>query len=101
MSQPVVRRPNLPLTEKDEADLEVLRTSPQHRAVLAQLSGISAEGDVGEGVLLHAVFEAGMAAVQASALERGYAQLAAEYAKSSASRRRMSRRRNPAWAEEA
>lgn len=102
MSQPVVRRPNLPLTAKDEADLAQLRQSPVLRASLAELtaSGPDVEGDVTEAVLLHAVLEVGFAAVRANAEAEGYAQLAAEYGAGPGERRRMSRRRSPAWASE-
>lgn len=102
MSRPVVRRPNLPLTAQDESDLALLRSSPAYRQALAQLSpsGLSPVEQVSEAVLLHAVFEAGLAAVRASAEEDGYAQLAVDYAEQAGSRRRMSRRRTPAWANE-
>lgn len=102
MAQPVVRRPNLPLTAQDEADLAVLRTSPAFRQVLADLSpsGLSPVEQVSEAVLLHAVFEAGLAVVREAALDLGYAQVAADYAENSEARRRMSRRRPPTWADE-
>ena len=102
MTQPVVRRPNLPLTAKDEADLTLVRTSVSFRRALAQLasSAPSIDGELGEAVLLHAVFEAGIAAVRKSAEDEGYAQLAAEYAEHAEARRGMSRRRLPMWADE-
>ncbi len=102
MSQRVVRRPNVPLTAKDEADLTLLRTSPAFRRALERLSatGPSADEEVGEAVLLHAVLAAGLAAIRANAEDEGYEQLAAEYADSSAARRRVSRRRTPAWSDE-
>ena len=102
MSQRVVRRPNVPLTAKDEADLTLLRTSPVFRRALERLSatGPSADEEVGEAVLLHAVLAAGLAAIRTNAEEEGYEQLATEYAESSAARRRVSRRRAPAWADE-
>ena len=102
MTQPVVRRPNLPLTAQDESDLALLRSSPAFRQALADLSpsGLSPVEQVSEAVLLHAVFEAGIAAIRASAEDEGYAQMAAGYAEQAESRRRMSRRRSPAWADE-
>ena len=101
MSQPVVRRPNLPLTAQDEADLAVLRQSPSHLNALAELSSGMPTADVGESVLLHAIFEAGLRAVREAAEEDGYAQLADDYRRSADERRAMSRRRPPAWADEA
>lgn len=97
MSSPSVRRPSLPLTAKDDADLEVLRTSPAHRRALEILapSAPAADDEVSEAVLLHAVFEAGLAAVRRSAEEEGYAQLAADYVSPPEDRRRMARRRTP------
>jgi len=102
MSQPVVRRPNLPLTATDEAELAQLRDSPELRASLAAMvaSAPNVEGDVSEAVLLHAVLEAGFAAVRAHQEAAGYQQLAADYVGDSQQRRRMSRRRSPVWANE-
>lgn len=102
MVDPVVRRPSLPLTGKDDADLEVLRTSPAYRRALEVLapSAPAADDDVTESVLLHAVFEAGLAAVRRSAEEEGYAQLAADYAYPPAERRAMARRRPPSWSDD-
>lgn len=103
MTQPVVRRPSLPLTARDEAELSVLRSSPAHRRALASLApnGPSADHDVTEGALLHAIFEAGLAAVRESAIEQGYAALAEEYARNTTERRRLARRRKPSWTEDA
>ena len=102
MSEPIVRRPNLPLTKQDEADLSLLRNSPTHLRALAHLSAgtMTAEADVTESMLLHALFEAGLRAVQATAEEEGYAQLAADYRTDADERRAMSRRRPPSWAHE-
>jgi cytochrome c551/c552 len=44
--------------------------------------------------------EAGLAAVRAIAEADGYEQVAAQYAGQAEARRRMSRRRAPAWADE-
>ena len=55
-------------------------------------------GDVRESRAAHAVFEAGLAAVRQLAEAEGYEQLASEYAAEDANRRRLSRRRRPAWA---
>lgn len=103
MSQPVVRRPNLPLTAKDEADLALLRSSAEFRRALQRMAPSSPDADatLGEAVLLHAVFEAGLAAVRAAAEEEGYQALAAQYAVEGPTRRAAARRRKPAWADEA
>ena len=102
MSQPVVRRPNLPLTARDEADLEQIRSSLEFRRALERMapSQPQADASLGEAVLLHAVFEAGLAAVRAAAEEDGYRQLGQQYTEQQAERRRIARRRKPAWADE-
>ena len=102
MSHRVVRRPNVPLTARDETDLALLRASPAFRRALERLcpNGPSADADVGEAMLLHAVLEAGLAAIRMSAEEEGYEQLAVDYAEDAGARRRMSRRRLPAWTDE-
>ena len=102
MNQTVVRRPSLPLTAADEADLMLLKESPSYQQALARLSSQDLpEGGVKESVLLHAVFEAGLSAVRQLAESDGYEQLSAEYAADDATRRRLSRRRRAAWADEA
>ena len=70
MTQAVVRRPSVPLTAKDEAELTLLRTSPTFRKALAHLapSGPSAVETVSEAVLLHSVLEVGLAAIRAKSL---------------------------------
>lgn len=103
MSGPVVRRPSLPLTAQDDSDLALFRSSPGLRRALAQSSPSArrAVEKVSEAVLLHAVFGAGLSVVLASAEDEGYAELASEYAEHVSPRRRMSRRRPPAWVAEA
>lgn len=103
MTEPVVRRPSLPLTALDEAELALLRESDDHRRALAMLvpGGPSPVEQVTEAVLLHAIFEAGLAAVRSRAEDEGYRQLADGYAADGAARRQMSRRRAPRWADEA
>ena len=48
--------------------------------------------------MLHALVEAGLRAVTQEIEDRGYAEMAADY--TAADRRRVARRRKPAWAEE-
>src|SRR5690348_12282129 len=97
----VVRRPSLPLTEQDERDLKRLRESELHREALARLSGTpEVTTAVSESALLHAVFEAGLAAVREASEEAGYAQLAVEMDLEAKHRRADARRRRPSWAHE-
>lgn len=96
-----VRRLSLPLTEHDERELHLLRTSAAHREALGRLIGESVvRTDASEAALIHAVFEAGLAAVREATEEAGYAELAAQQASELAARRAESRRRRPSWAED-
>jgi hypothetical protein len=104
----VVRRPSLPLTDRDEVNLALLREIPIYRQALADLTGESADGpaatastgSITEAALLHAIFQAGVGAVRAAAEETGYAVMAADQAEQAA-QRDQSRRRRPTWADEA
>lgn len=102
MDQPVVRRPSVPLTARDEADLAMLKASPTYRRALDRLcaSPVTADDDIGESVLLHALIEAGFAAVRLEAEEAGYRELAIDYMHQANERRSLARRRTPAWADE-
>lgn len=79
----VPRRLSLPLTARDQRDLEVLRNSPRGLSRLPE--GISA--DSSEAKLVHAVFEEGMKVLKERALEAAYAELGAE-ARADSRRRR-------------
>ena len=96
----MVRRPSLPLTAADEAQLEVLRETASHRKALAQLSrqDFPDGRDVRESVLLHAVFGGGLAAVRQLAEAEGYGQLANEYATDDSHPSTPVSARQPAWA---
>ncbi len=104
----VVRRPSLPLTEQDEHDLALIRTSPgQFRALVAQskLADLVGEGgyvisDLTESAIIHAVFEAGLRAVRGDAEATAYAELAQQRDNDASERRATARRRTPAWADE-
>lgn len=102
MRETVVRRPNLPLTARDENDLQQLRASVGFRRALQRVAPgqPDAEADLGEAVLLHAVFQAGLAAIRQAAEEDGYRQLAAQRAGEATERRAIARRRSPRWASE-
>jgi hypothetical protein len=96
----IVRRPSLPLTERDERDLALLSSSPGHREALERLSGLETPSAVSEASMLHAVFEVGLAAIRSAVEEASYAQLAAEQAGAAAQHRAEARRRTPSWAHE-
>ncbi len=96
----IVRRPSLPLTERDERDLALLSSSPGHREALERLSGLEAPSSVSEAAMLHAVFEVGLATIRSAVEEASYALLAAEQAGAAAQYRAEARRRTPSWAHE-
>jgi hypothetical protein len=100
MRTPIVRRPSLPLTERDERDLALLASSPEHREALARLSGLESPSSVSEAAVLHAVFEVGIATIRSAVEEASYALLAAEQASAAAQLRAEARRRTPSWAHE-
>lgn len=91
-------RKSLPLSDRDIREIEMLRGSGERRAALSHLvSGNLAENS-SEATVLHAVFEAGLRAVTQEIESRGYAELAEDY--TLADRKRVARRRKPAWADE-
>ena len=102
MSEPVVRRPNVPLTANDESNLALLRASAAHREALAALTptGSPVEDQLSESLLLHSVLAAGFEAIRRMVEEEGYRQLAADYSADDEQRRSVARRRPPAWAAE-
>lgn len=96
-----VRRSSLPLTERDQQDLALLRASEPQREALGRLTGEPVIGaDVSEVALIHAVFAAGLRALREATEEAGYAELAAQQTGELAVRRAESRRRRPVWAED-
>ena len=101
LNQRPVRRSSLPLTERDLADLDKLRVPGPGRAALARaVPGALPDGEITESALLHAVFEAGLRAVNETAEELSYAADAAAYEAEDTERRRIARRRRPPWADE-
>ena len=96
----IVRRPSLPLTERDERDLALLSSSPGHQEALQRLSGMESPSTVSEAAVLHAVFEVGLATIRSAVEEASYAQLAAQQAEAAAQFRAEARRRTPSWAHE-
>jgi hypothetical protein len=99
----VVRRPSLPLTEQDERDLEVIRSTPAYlRALLDKVTpgeDVPADG-LTESALIHAIFEAGLRTVRDDVQASAYAKWGDERARDTAARRQAARRRTPAWADE-
>lgn len=96
--QPVVRRPALPLTERDERDLALLRSNTPEREALARLAGETVPTDASEGLLLHTLLEVALMRVREEVEAAGYAELAAQRAGSQGERRAIARRRPPSWA---
>lgn len=93
-----VTRKSLPLTERDLEDLARIRRSPSHREALGRSAGFEVVPDSSEAAFLHAVWEAGVRAVQEKVEAGGYAQVAADM---DADRRKsVARRRRPTWSGE-
>ena len=99
--QPVVRRPPLPLTAKDERYLARLRSATPEREALARLIDGRLPADVSEGLLLHALLEVAIRRVREEAEQIGYAELAEQRAAHAVEDRKAARRRPPSWAAEA
>ena len=99
---PVLRRTSLPLTEQNEKDLLLVRDSSAYQRALENLSGRKiVELDLSASALMHAIFEAGIAAVRKEAELIGYAEIAGKQSESATAERRVqSRRRLPTWVDE-
>ncbi len=101
LSARVVRRPSVPLTDEDERELGFLRSVPECRSALAELSGEDvAAGEPSEAAFLHALLIAGQKAVRSAIEEAGYAATAAEQVAAATTRKTEARRRRPSWADE-
>ncbi|MEY3732984.1 MAG: hypothetical protein RL347_343 [Actinomycetota bacterium] len=102
MSTPVVRRPSLPLTADDEERLSALKEDADMRRALMELVPDEPHllENPSEGVLLHAVVEAGFAAIRRQRELSGYAELAETRVGTAKDRRHVARRRQPAWVDE-
>ncbi|MBV9097267.1 MAG: hypothetical protein JO079_04330 [Frankiaceae bacterium] len=98
--QPVVRRPALPLTARDERDLATLRRETPEREALARLAGEAVPADASEGLLLHTLLAVALARVREEVEANGYAELAAQRTGEASERRAVARRRPPSWANE-
>lgn len=101
MSERAVKRPPLPLTERDLADLNKLRGEPPIWDALWYLARQDAPtGEVTESVVIHAIFTVGLRAIQEAAEAASYAADAEGRREEDAERRAIARRRRPDWAEE-
>jgi hypothetical protein len=99
MTGPTVRRSSLPLTERDEQELALLRESTTHRNMVAQLNAVSTfSKDVSEAVMLHTVFEIGLRTVREALEEKGYAELAKQQAEEEPNKHATARRSRPSRA---
>ncbi|MDP2012834.1 MAG: hypothetical protein Q8L05_01275 [Actinomycetota bacterium] len=98
----IVRRPSLPLNERDIDDLQALQASEELRQALAELSPDHfRSGPVSESALLHAIWATGMSAIREHAEILGYQALAASMTVTEiAANRAAARRRTPYWADE-
>ena len=94
-----VARKSLPLSARDIEDLEKLRSTPGRLHVLADLSDCQLGPSPTEARFLHAIYRAGLRAVEERALEDGYAEIANQ-ARDTRMRQAVSRRRRPNWADE-
>jgi len=100
MRTPTVRRPSLPLTQRDELDLARLRAPGYLNALERLVAPATDLADASEAVLLHAIFQAGVNAVQEAVADAGYAALADQLADEADDRRLAARRRQPGWSDE-
>lgn len=90
MSSPQkTRRLSLPLSDRDEADLEALRRAPE---VLETLPGNVSEKS-SDAALLHAVVEMGFQRIREFHMDLQYAQIAVEIQDSRDSRRKRATQR--------
>jgi hypothetical protein len=100
MSERAVKRPPLPLTERDLADLNKLRGEPPIWEALWHLARQDAPaGEVTESVVIHAIFTVGLRAIQEAAEAASYAADAEGRREADAERRAIARRRRPGWVE--
>ena len=98
--QPVVRRPPLPLTERDERALALLRADTPEREALIRLAGASIPVDMSDGRLLHTLIDIALMKVHEEVEASGYAELARQRAATDGDHRAVARRRPPLWADE-
>lgn len=79
MTDTVIKRKSIPLTERDLTDLAKLRGDADRIELLSALARAANPGsDASEAALLHLVIEAGFQTIQDRADEAGYAAWAAD-----------------------
>lgn len=102
MNERAVRRPTLPLTERDERDLAAIRTAPEYQAAMATALGLdpSQTPDVTDSVVLHFIFTRGLESLQDEIEAAAYERLAEARRSTATTRKAIARRRRPAWADE-
>lgn len=90
----VVKRTPMPLTDRDQQELQTLRESGQTLGTSAPVSSAHAS----EAKLVHAVFEEGLRALNESAVEIVYQQMAEDHRRDAVAHRATvsSRRRGTA-----
>jgi hypothetical protein len=94
----VVRRAQLPLTQRDLDDLAALHAPTPQRAALVRLVPEGIADQISESALLHALLELALARVREETEAAGYAELAR--LQDDDARRRVARRRKPGWADD-
>lgn len=99
VSAAVVRRPSLPLTSADEAQLRELRDSDELQRALSRLCGRPITAQHTEGSVLQALLETALRVVKAEAEEQAYEELARDVSYLDDKRATRDRRR-PSWADE-
>lgn len=93
---------DLPLTARDEQDLDAIRGALEFGSAVAAALGLdlNAAGDFTESVLLHVVFTGGLQSLLEETEEDAYDRLAKEQQATAARRRAEARRWEPSWADE-
>ena len=97
-AQSVVRRAQLPLTQRDLDDLAALNGPTPQREALQRLVPEELADESSESALLHALLELALARVREELDAAGYAELARQH--DDDARRRVARRRLPGWADD-
>jgi hypothetical protein len=100
LNQPTERRTPLPLTARDLEDLQKLREPSPEREALSSLADSPLASDVSESLLVHAVFVAGLRAIQEVAEERAYAEAAGDQRERAEEDYEIAHRRRPSWVDE-
>lgn len=95
-AQGVVRRAQLPLTQRDLDDLAALNGPTPQREALRRLVPEELADQISESALLHALLELALTRVREETEAAGYAALASQ--QDDDDRRRVARRRTPGWA---